>query len=168
MWEALWIYLLIALIIALLIARPFLKRWARSKGQQRFATKQADVAGAGGLGDTLVLATDLATASALVGPILEAGKRVKRVDETSWAQTHYNDDDVVYQLTAAPDGVTLAVSRAIEFARTLNGAKAWRRLREEIAAAAGQRGIAVSQGVRPLAPAEGVEIRGAQVWLPVG
>ena len=168
MWEAAWIYVLIALIIALLIARPFLKRWAAAKGQQRWNAKQADVAGAGGLGDTLVLATDLATATALVGPVLEAGKRVKRLDDTSWAQTHYNDDDVVYQLTAGPDGVTLAVSRAIEFARTLNGAKAWQRLRAEIAATAEQRGIGVSQGVRPLVRANGVEIAGAQVWLPAG
>ncbi|MGC3954772.1 MAG: hypothetical protein QM804_11120 [Propionicimonas sp.] len=172
MWEALGIYALIALVIALLIARPLVKRWARQKGREvgerRFADKQTQAAGAGGLGDTLLLATDLATATALVGPVLEAGKRVKRLDDSSWAQTHYNDDDVVYQLTAGPDGVTLAVSRAIEFAHTVNGAKAWQKLRAEIATQAQQRGIAVTEGVRPLAPAEGVEINGAQVWLPVG
>jgi hypothetical protein len=168
MQDAIWIYLLIGLVIVLLIARPFLKRWARQKGAQRWDDKQTRIGGEGGLGDTLVLSTDLATATALVGPILEAAKRVKRVDETSWAQTHYNDDDVVYQLAAGPDGVTLGVSRAIEFAGTLNGAKAWQKLQAEIAAAAEQQGIAVSRGSRPLARAEGVEILGAQVWLPAG
>lgn len=160
------IYILLALVIVLPFVGVFLKRRARAAGAQRWEQKKDRNAADDGLGATLVLSTERATAEALIAPILESRKRVRRQEDGSWAHTHYNTDDVVYTLSSTPTESTLAVSRAIEFAGTLNGMKAWRKLRQAIAIAAEEQGIPVAESSQPLVRAAGVEIGGAQVWLP--
>jgi len=79
------IYVLLALVIVLPIVGRILKRKARRAGAEHAAAKAAakkgQQASGDGLGATLTLATDDSTARAIVGPIIEAGKRVRRLDD---------------------------------------------------------------------------------------
>lgn len=164
--QAIIIYLLLAFIVIAPIIGVLLRRRARAAGTQRAENKKGRQAAGGGLGETLTLATDRVTAESIVGAIFAAWKRVRRLEDGSWAQTHYNDDDVVYGLVDTGEGTLVAVQRAIEFSGTLNGMKAWQRFRSEISAEASNRGIAVNEGVRPLSPTGGSSATGAQVWIP--
>jgi hypothetical protein len=164
------IYVLLALVIVLPIVGRILKRKARRAGAEHAAAKAAakkgQQASGDGLGATLTLATDDSTARAIVGPIIEAGKRVRRLDDGTWAQTHYNDDDIVYGLAPVADGSRVSITRAIEFAGTLNGMKAWAKLREQIAGAAAAQGISTAEGVRPLVRTAETGPSGAVIWRP--
>lgn len=58
------------------------------------------------------------------------------------------------------------MSRAIEFSGTLNGMKAWAKLREQIEAAATAQGVAVTHGTRALVRTGETSATGAVVWRP--
>ncbi|MGB4134987.1 MAG: hypothetical protein WA971_00375, partial [Microbacterium sp.] len=148
--QVILIFVLLALVIVLPIVGRILKKKARAAGAQRGEARKDRQAADDGLGATLTLAADVDATRAIVDPILSAAKRVRAQEDGTWAQTHYNDDDVVYEIASVEGGTMVAVSRAIEFSGTLNGMKAWAKLREQIAAAAAERGVAVTEGVRPL------------------
>ncbi|MGY1551772.1 hypothetical protein ACW5CM_08300 [Microbacterium sp. A588] len=164
--QAILIYLLLAIVIVLPVVGLILKRKARRAGAQRWEAKKDRQAGDDGLGATITFAADEATVRVFAAPLIEGTKRVRTQDDGTWAQTHYNDDDVVYQLVSTAEGTTLGVSRAIEFSGTLNGMKAWKKLREQIVAAAAEREIAVTTGNRPLVRTADASPTGAVIWRP--
>lgn len=162
--QAMLIYILLAFVVIVPIVGVFLRRKARRAGADRVDAKKGRQAGDDGLGATLTFAADEATVRPFVDEILTAAKRVKPQQGGTWAQTHYNDDDIVYQLTPIAGGTLLAISRAIEFSGTLNGMKQWKKLREQLVATATERGITTTAGSRQLVRTGETGPSGALIW----
>ncbi|BDZ38061.1 hypothetical protein [Microbacterium suwonense] len=160
------LYALLVVIVVLYFVGRVLKKKARNAGNRRAEANKARQAADEGLGATVTVHADVDTVRELVAPIFESTKRVRRVSDGTWAHTHYNDDDVVYELAPVPDGTLVAVSRAIEFAGTLNGMKPWAKLRQQIVAAAAERGITAIEGARPLVRSGETGPTGATMWRP--
>lgn len=166
---------LLILIIGMAVVGTLLKRksaaWGEAKGAERQAARGVGAASApGGLGTTLLLGTDPATATELVGGVVGAKRGVEQVDAQTWTLKATGNDDMRVEVLAVPEGSLVRVARTVEFAGSLLGIKEWTKCREQISAAAAPAGITVVEGLTPLVrTGQTLDISGladAPIWAP--
>lgn len=117
------------------------------------------------LGTRIILATNSASAKALIRPILEADARVTPCIGDRWTQSHYYTDDVTYMLMSSPTRSILYISYGLEFRGRPIGKRSWNRFRKEITAEAQRQMIPVYEDVQDFVRIPGFEMRGAQAWM---
>ncbi|MFM2475321.1 hypothetical protein [Burkholderia cenocepacia] len=166
----------LALVLGVLIAvlaigypllRRRLRRLAQEKGGElgRRASSRSITTALEAMATSVDLATDIASANALVESVASASKRtVTRATEPNTWIVAVSAGPLIVDLVAQPAGVRLSSLQAPEFAQIMQGTRDWQDFSEQVAAAAAERGIAtnaVRQDVHVRTPAA----NGEHVWV---
>lgn len=140
------------LILAIIVGAAFLRAWlnrstaaAGRRAGDRFARDQLDKALAD-FGRTLRIHAPAPEARELLTMAAAAGKDFLPLEDGAIGIRFVDPDDTVVRVTADPVGAVLRVETFREYMGFPQTTALWTELRSRVAAAAGARGITVSDG----------------------
>ncbi|WP_217181686.1 hypothetical protein [Streptomyces sp. AC495_CC817] len=154
-----FIVVIIAVIVGAMLLGRFIRRSVRSAGN-RYGSRTSDDrvrSALDELGRTLIVVGPPAAARALVDGVVRADpRRFTALGPDTVGLRFTEPDDAVVRLVDRPDGVLLMVERSAEQLGTPQNLEFWKRMRDAVAAAAEEGGLAVADGpVRSFVRREG-------------